>query len=242
MTIKNNKKATIKGSAKKKETPPASEVVKRKTRAVQKVSPAKKTPPRKSATPAPKTVSVKKASAPAKIMKKGAPRTAAATKELIKQTLKNLVKPTPKKTKAPPKAPVKTVAKPIASAIPKKPRFSERDLEQFKVELLAMRNRITGQSGSMRNDALQRTDEVNPEEDGTDAFMRLQTLEQVSSQQQIIANIDEALRAIEKGAYGICDMCGELINKPRLSVLPFAKNCIKCQSEMERASRPFGRR
>jgi RNA polymerase-binding transcription factor DksA len=105
-----------------------------------------------------------------------------------------------------------------------------------------MRDRITGQSGSMRTAALQRTDEVNPEEDGTDAFMRLQTLEQVSSQHQIIANIDEALRAIEKGTYGVCDTCGELISKPRLSVLPFAKNCIKCQSEMENPRRMGGRR
>jgi len=105
-----------------------------------------------------------------------------------------------------------------------------------------MRDRITGQSGSMRNAALQRDDEVNPEEDGTDAFMRLQTLEQVSSQQLIITNINEALRAIEKGSYGVCDTCGELISKQRLSVLPFAKNCIKCQSEMERPNRPNGRR
>lgn len=119
--------------------------------------------------------------------------------------------------------------------------FNKVDLDQFKIELLAMRDRITGQSGSMRNAALQRNDEVNPEEDGTDAFMRLQTLEQVSSQHQIIANIDEALRAIEKGTYGVCDMCGELISKPRLAVLPFAKNCIKCQSEMENPRRA-GRR
>ena len=105
-----------------------------------------------------------------------------------------------------------------------------------------MRDRITGQSGSMRNAALQRNDETNPEEDGTDAFMRLQTLEQVSSQQQLIANIDEALRSIEKGTYGVCDTCGELISKPRMTVLPFAKNCIKCQSEMERTPRPGGRR
>ena len=124
----------------------------------------------------------------------------------------------------------------------KKPHFNKGDLAQFKAELLAMRERITGQSGAMRHAALQRNDEINPEEDGTDAFMRLQTLEQVGSQHRDIANIDDALRSIEKGNYGICEMCGELISKPRLAVLPFATNCIKCQSEMERTSRRGGRR
>ncbi len=190
--------------------------------------------PVKKPSAAPKTAP---ATAPkSKLATKGAPLSPRAPgKDLIKKTVKTAVSPN-------------VVAKPVsAKAVtkptePKKPRFSKSDLDQFKADLMAMRDRITGQSGSMRNDALQRTDEINPEEDGTDAFMRLQTLEQVSSQQQIVANIDESLRAIEKGTYGVCDACGELINKPRLSVLPFAKNCIKCQSEMERTRRPGGRR
>lgn len=189
--------------------------------AVKKTAAAAK--PKIAAKPAPQT----------KPIKKGAPLPSAPNKNLSKN---------PVKTAVAPKVAPKPAPKVAAPAEPKKPRFSKSDLDQFKIELLAMRDRITGQSGSMRNDALQRTDEINPEEDGTDAFMRLQTLEQVSSQQQIITNIDEALRAIEKGTYGCCDACGELINKPRLAVLPFAKNCIRCQSEMERVNRPGGRR
>lgn len=196
-------------------------------------APAKKAAPAK---PAPKPAP--KASAKPKAVKAAPPKAAAPQKDLSKK----IVKTAPIVHKPAPKA----VAKPAPKAAPaadhkKAVRFNKSDLDQFKVELLAMRDRITGQSGSMRNAALQRTDEVNPEEDGTDSFLRLQTLEQVSSQQQIITNIDEALRAIEKGTYGVCDMCSELISKPRLSVLPFAKNCIKCQSEMENPRR-VGRR
>jgi DnaK suppressor protein len=169
----------------------------------------------------------------------GKPALAAKPKDAKKLT----AQPKTTKSGAPTPAAPKAAAKPAAApADIKKPRFSKADLDQFNVELLAMRARITGQSGAMRTAALQRNDESNPEEDGTDAFMRLQTLEQVSSQQQIIANIDESLHAIEKGTYGVCDMCGVLINKPRLMVLPFAKNCITCQSEVERARRPGGRR
>lgn len=261
-TREKSKKAPKKGSPKKTSKAPASKVVKVKPR---KAAPAakpssKKTAPAKKATPgkAAPAAHAKDAWKPAptpKPAKKSAPLPAAAVKDLTKKTVKTVPPSAPKApanpaakaaiklvAKAPAKPVAKAPVKPAVPAIPKKPRFSAHDLEHFRVELLAMRDRITGQSGSMRNDALQRTDEINPEEDGTDAFLRLQTLEQVSSQQLVITNIDEALRAIEQGTYGVCDMCGDLINKPRLTVLPFAQNCIKCQSEMERARRPGGRR
>ncbi|MEI7898687.1 MAG: TraR/DksA C4-type zinc finger protein [bacterium] len=200
----------------------------------------------------PKKVSAKKAQSfkpasrtPAKTVKKTAPHAKPVKKAVLSVA-------SPKKSEGPktvsrdsvppPKTVQKPAPKPGPSAESKKPRFLKGALDRFKSELLLMRDRITGQSGSMRHAALQRNDETNHEEDGTDAFMRLQTLEQVSSQQQVIANIDEALRSIEKGNYGICSMCGELINKPRLAVLPFAKHCIACQSEMERPIRSVGRR
>ncbi len=43
-----------------------------------------------------------------------------------------------------------------------------------------------------------------------------------------------ALEKIEDGTYGKCEGCGEDISKKRLKVLPFAKYCVKCQSEMEK--------
>lgn len=209
-----------------------------------KTAPAKKKPVAKVAskavTPTAKKAATKKPLtkvAPLKPAKKTAPAKSPAKPVAAKKS------PVPAKHTAPaPKPALKPLPKPAPAHDLKKVRLSKSDLDHFKSDLLAMRDRITGQSGSMRNAALQRNDEINPEEDGTDAFMRLQTLEQVSSQQQIVANIDEALRMIEKGAYGVCDMCGELIGKARLAVLPFAKNCIKCQSEMERPRHHGGRR
>jgi len=46
--------------------------------------------------------------------------------------------------------------------------------------------------------------------------------------------IDEALEKIKDKSYGTCEECGEDINKKRLKIIPFARFCIKCQSEMER--------
>lgn len=119
-------------------------------------------------------------------------------------------------------------------ATPADVKFSDKDMLAFRRELMAMRDRLTGQVDKMRQAALRRDDEVNPEEDGTDAFDRLFTLERAGSDQEIIFRIDESLRAIEESTYGVCESCGGLIEKPRLQALPFAKNCVACQSEMER--------
>jgi len=99
---------------------------------------------------------------------------------------------------------------------------------------------VTGQSGALRNAALEQTDERTAEDDdGTDAFMRLQALGQVGSQNATIQKIDDALHAIDDGTYGVCEVCGQLIRKQRLLHLPFAHTCMECQSVLEH---PFGGR
>ncbi len=116
-------------------------------------------------------------------------------------------------------------------------QFSKTELNKFRKELLRMRDHFAGQTHAMKHDALQRDDEVNPEEDGTDAFMRLQVLSQMDDQQHIIAEIDEALDCIDKGNYGICQMCDCLIGKQRLAVRPFSKFCVTCKTELETSGR-----
>lgn len=45
--------------------------------------------------------------------------------------------------------------------------------------------------------------------------------------------IDEALRKLEEGTYGICNDCGQEISEKRLKALPFAIYCIECQQRRE---------
>ena len=86
--------------------------------------------------------------------------------------------------------------------------------------------------------ALEQTnDRGGEDEDGSDAFLRLQSLSQVDTQNRTVHKIDEALRRIEDGTYGICEICGQLIRKPRLMNMPFVHTCMECQSEMES---PYG--
>jgi DnaK suppressor protein len=45
--------------------------------------------------------------------------------------------------------------------------------------------------------------------------------------------IEEALRKIDAGTYGICDDCEGEIPSGRLNVMPFALRCVDCQERHE---------
>jgi DnaK suppressor protein len=56
----------------------------------------------------------------------------------------------------------------------------------------------------------------------------------------LVGQIDEALRRIDDGLYGLCESCGETISERRLDVQPTATQCIDCKTLAEEAQR--GRR
>jgi DnaK suppressor protein len=48
-----------------------------------------------------------------------------------------------------------------------------------------------------------------------------------------LISVEDALRRIEEGTYGICEDCGEKISKQRLKAVPFATLCVACKSKKE---------
>jgi len=53
-------------------------------------------------------------------------------------------------------------------------------------------------------------------------------------ERQKLIEIDEALKRIEEGSYGICEECGKRINPARLKAMPLARLCINCKAELEK--------
>ncbi|HJT20504.1 MAG TPA: TraR/DksA C4-type zinc finger protein [Nitrospira sp.] len=51
------------------------------------------------------------------------------------------------------------------------------------------------------------------------------------TQQRI--QLDEALRRLDEGTYGICEDCETPISPGRLRALPFARRCVACQEQFE---------
>ena len=55
----------------------------------------------------------------------------------------------------------------------------------------------------------------------------------MSQEQDSLYEIEEALKRIEIGTYGVCEMSGEKIPQARLEALPFARFTIECQEQLE---------
>lgn len=49
-----------------------------------------------------------------------------------------------------------------------------------------------------------------------------------------IEMVKQAISRIDKGQYGLCQVCGEPISKERLKVIPYSTMCIKCASQAGR--------
>lgn len=72
---------------------------------------------------------------------------------------------------------------------------------------------------------------------GTDEFDRDFALSLVSSEQDALHEIEEAIGRIKDGSYGICEVTGEPINKERLEAVPFARFSVEGQAEYEKNKR-----
>ncbi len=72
---------------------------------------------------------------------------------------------------------------------------------------------------------------------GIDAFDRDFALSLVSSEQDALKEIGEAILRIKEGTYGICEVTGKPINKKRLEAVPFARYSIEGQKEYEKSKR-----
>ncbi|MDP0496466.1 MAG: TraR/DksA C4-type zinc finger protein [Verrucomicrobiota bacterium JB024] len=72
---------------------------------------------------------------------------------------------------------------------------------------------------------------------GTDTFDRDFALSLVSSEQEALYEIEEAIQRIFNGSYGMCEITGEPIAKDRLMAVPFTRYSLEGQRELEKQRR-----
>jgi len=147
-------------------------------------------------------------------------------------------------TKTTATAVAKSSGGPLTGKIAKSKHFTAKQLKIQLARLLELRERVSGEIISINRDSLRSNDrDPSLSDQGTDTFDREFALNQLSSEQDVLFEIDEAIRRIEIGTYGICEMTEEPINIERLEALPYVRYSIKAQSELEKGRpsyRPFG--
>lgn len=79
--------------------------------------------------------------------------------------------------------------------------------------------------------------DVDADEGDPDLAEREKNLALLIVMERKLESVNGALRAIEKGRYGICERCGNPIDPARLEVRPDATLCLDCQREVERIAK-----
>lgn len=121
-----------------------------------------------------------------------------------------------------------------------KVRFGTKDLDTFRKEIIKQRDEAKEEFDIISQQLLDTSGEYDAEnqsfalhtaEQGSDAMEREKLFLQAQRTSDYIKKLDEALERIDRGTYGICVVCGNLIEKPRLFAVPITQKHVVCKNK-----------
>ena len=123
--------------------------------------------------------------------------------------------------------------------------MTSSELEGFRRQLLALRDRLGGDVSHLTDEALHTADEqagsnlshvpLHMADLGTDNYERENTLRLLANEGQLLGEINAALERIDKGTFGRCEECGAPIQpRERLRELPYTRYCVACAQKLDR--------
>ena len=115
------------------------------------------------------------------------------------------------------------------------PFMNDRQLEYFRRKLLVWKQELLDQSAetidSLQDSARNVPDIADRASEETDRALELRTRDR---QRKLVAKIDAALRRIDNGEFGYCEVTGEPISLKRLDARPIATMTLEAQEKHER--------
>lgn len=185
---------------------------------------------------------VKKPAAKKAAVKKSLAKKAAVNKPAAKKAAKSPAKKSGKVSKAPLVGTRDMLAfgQPVA-----KSRRLNPWLKKQQLRLLALKDTLLDSMTGVARDNLRTGHDgheasahgLHQADAGSDAYDRDFALSLLTQEQDALFEIDEALKRIARGTYGVCEMSGKAIPKARLEARPFARFTVECQNEIERKNR-----
>ena len=125
-----------------------------------------------------------------------------------------------------------------------KKKYTKKDLLEFKKIIQKKKEVITEDIDRISEDTLKKTQkEASGDISGysyhmadvaTDNYDREFSLGLASHERKILFELDDAMKKIEEGTFGVCEECESLIAKNRLKAVPNARLCVKCQEKKEK--------
>ncbi|HAT72245.1 MAG TPA: hypothetical protein DCS63_05465 [Elusimicrobia bacterium] len=155
------------------------------------------------------------------------------TKKAVKKSpAKTAVKSKPRaaapaKRKAPQAAPAK-------KASPARDTLTKQELAEIAGYLATMKIEIAKNVEDKKNLDLLEPEVGDSIDQATQSLDKEILFELSDNERKILRDIEAALRKMEKGTYGLCEHCKNVIEKKRIKALPSARYCMVCQSGSER--------
>ena len=115
------------------------------------------------------------------------------------------------------------------------PFMNDRQVEYFRRKLIAWKNDLLIESREtiegLQDGTRNIPDMADRASEETDRALELRTRDR---QRKLVSKIDAALRRIDQGEYGYCDVTGEPISLKRLNARPIATMSLEAQERHER--------
>lgn len=117
--------------------------------------------------------------------------------------------------------------------------LSKKEIETYKEQLIAMRKDLVEtleeNSREVKSPEESKGYSQHQADEGTDDFNRRMNLQLNAEETETLKFIDRALKKIDEGTYGICDVSGKPINKKRLDAIPYATMTVEAKEELEKS-------
>ena len=125
--------------------------------------------------------------------------------------------------------------------------MNKKNLEYFKKIILKKMEELYNELGYLKDSSMSSTTKdqsgdlssysFHMADQGTDTMEREMAFNFASREGRYLYHLNEALKRIEDGKYGICRTCNGEVSKKRLEAVPHATQCIKCKNSEEKKQR-----
>jgi len=108
--------------------------------------------------------------------------------------------------------------------------------QKFYQHLLELHEQLVKQMSGLAEESAQELAgySLHMADSGTDNFDRDFALSLLSSDQDAVYEIEEALKRIERKTYGVCELTGKVIPRARLEAIPWTRFTVEAQAQLER--------
>lgn len=116
------------------------------------------------------------------------------------------------------------------------PKRIKSEWQKYYNRLVELREQLRRQMNGLAQESAQEMPgySLHMADSGTDNFDRDFALSLLSSDQDALYEIEEALKRIEKKTYGVCELTGKPIPKARLEAIPWTRFTVGAQAQLER--------